>query len=129
MKKIIYTLVLAVFAWLTYMNLFSLALKILTAGILVKLIMSVIALILSFIVQKLMLVTAGSLILKDKIEELADTGTIYSQTTKLILILFIFFCLYRIENSYLLWLYASTVVLDNFAIYIWVEFVNKMNNT
>lgn len=128
MKKIIYTLVLAVFAWLTYMNLFPLALKVLTVGILVKTLMAVVALILSFIVQKLMLATAGSLILKDKIEELADMGTIYIVTTKLLLNLFIFFCLYKIANNYLLWIFASTVVLDNFTTYIWVAFVDKMNN-
>lgn len=127
MKRIIYTLALAIFAWLTYMNLFPFALKVLNVGILVKLFMSVIALILSFIVQKLMLATAGSLILKDKVEELADIGTIYVRITKLILNLFIFFCLYKIANNYLLWIYASTVILDNFAIYIWIEFVNKMN--
>ena len=126
MKKIIFTLTIAIFAWLTYMNIFPWSLKILTASILIKLLMTILALILSFIVQKLMTATAGSLILKDKIEELADIGTVYIQTTRLILILFIFFCLFRLENIFLIWIYASTVVLDNFAIYIWVAFVEKI---
>ncbi len=127
MKKIIYTLVLAIFAWLTYMNIFAFAIKILTAGIFIKLLMTILALILSFIVQKIMTATVGSLILKDQLEELANIGSIYTQTTRLILILFILFCLYRLENTFLLWIYASTVVLDNFAIYIWVAFVEKIN--
>ncbi len=128
MKKVIYTLFLAIFAWLTYMNIFTWAAKVLTVGILVKLATTVLALILSFIVQQLMIKTAGSLILKDQIEEIANMDSIYVKTTKTLLILFIMFCLFKNNNNFLLWIFSSTVILDNFTIYVWLLFVDKMNN-
>ena len=128
MRRVIFTFILAVFAWLSYINIFGWATKILTAFILVKLLMGLLALILSFIVQKLLTNTAGSLLLKDKIEELGNLGSIYTQTTKTLLMLFIFYCLYKCQNTTLLWIYASSAIIDNFISYFWISFIDKMNN-
>ena len=129
MKRIFFTLFIAFFAWLTFINIFDWANRVLTALIFAKLIMTVLALFLTIVVQKLLLATAGSLILKDKIEELGDTGGIYLQTTKTFLNLFILFCLFRCQNDLLLWVYASTALLDNFVIYGWKTFIENMNKS
>lgn len=127
MKKIIFTFLLAILSWLTYMNIFSWGIKILNAAILVKLLSSVLALVLSFIVQQLMIKTAGSMIMKDSVEEIADVGSAYMQTTKTVLILFIIYCLFKMESYTLLWIYASTAVLDNYIYSMWQIFLEKMN--
>ena len=128
MKRIIFTFLLAFLAWLSYINIFDWAAKVLTVCILVKLIMALLALFLSCLVQNLMVRTAGSIILKDKIEELGDIGSVYTQTTKMLLILFIFYCLYKCQNTTLLWIYASSTILDNFISCYWKLFIDKMNN-
>lgn len=128
MKRVIFTFILAVFAWLTYINIFNWTIKVLTACVLIKLLMGLLAIILSFATQKLLTNTPGSLLLKDKFEELADLGSIYTQTTKLLLILFIFYCLYKCQNITLLWCYASSTIIDNFISFYWVSFIDKINN-
>lgn len=129
MTRIIYTIVIAVLAWLTYMNIFPWAGKALTIFILVKLFMALLALLLSFIVQQMILKTEGSLILKDTIEKIADLGSLYAQTTKILLVLFVAYCLYKSGNCMLLWIYASAMLLDNYINYIWIFFVEKMNKS
>ena len=127
MTRIIYTILIAVLAWLTYMNIFPWTLKALTVCILVKLIMALLALILSFIVQNLLIKTTGSLMLKDTIEKIADLGSIHIQTTKILLVLFVAYCLYKSDNCMLLWIYASTMLIDNYINFMWIFFVEKMN--
>lgn len=129
MKRVIFSLILAFLAWLSYLNIFNWAIKVLTVCILVKLIIVLLALCLSFIVQKLLTNTAGSIILKDKIEELGNLGSAYTQTTKMLLILFTFYCLYRCQNTALLWIYASSAIIDNFISYFWRLYIDKMNST
>jgi len=128
MKRVILTSILAILAWLSYINIFSWSAKILTIAILVKLFMSVLALVLSGIVQVLIIKTASGILLKDKIEELGDIGSVFTQTTKMLLILFIFYCLYKCQNINLLWIYASSILIDNFISYYWIYFNNKINN-
>lgn len=126
MKKIIFTIILAILAWLSYLNVSTWAIKFLTVGILLKLFMALLTLVLSFVVQKLITETSGSILLKDKIEELGKMASIQEKTTKTLLILFIFYCLFKCENILLLLIYASSVVLDNFLSYFWITFVNKI---
>jgi len=126
MKKIIFTIILAILAWLSYLKVSAWAIKFLTVGILLKLFMALLTLVLSFAVQKLITETSGSILLKDKIEELGKMASIQEKTTKTLLILFIFYCLFKCENIILLLIYASSVVLDNFLSYFWITFVNKM---
>ncbi|MBR1942243.1 hypothetical protein IJ843_00740 [bacterium] len=126
MKKIIFTIILAILAWLSYLNVSTWVIKFLTVGILLKLFMALLTLVLSFVVQKLITETSGSILLKDKIEELGKMASIQEKTTKTLLILFIFYCLFKCENILLLLIYASSVVLDNFLSYFWITFVNKI---
>ncbi len=127
MKRIIFTSIIAVFAWLTYINIFDWTLKVLTACVIAKLAVVVLSLFLTIIVQNLMKHTTGSLILKDQIEELGNIGTVYVHTTKTLLTLFILFCLFKCQNTMLLWLYASATILDNFVMYSWKTFIENMD--
>ena len=127
MRRIIFTSILAILSWLSYLNISELTIKILTACILVKLFMTLLTFVLSFAVQKLMLMTTGSILFKDKLEEIADTGPFYIQVTKMLLTLFILFCLFKSQNILLLWIFASTSIVDNFLLFFWISFVSEIN--
>ncbi len=126
MKRVIFTVIVSILAWLSYLNIHPFILKMLTACIYVKLFTTLLAIVLSFIVQKLITNNTGSILVKDNIEELANCGSIYTKTTKTLLILFIFFCLFRCGNIILLWIYASSQILDEFLYFYWDTFVEKI---
>lgn len=128
MKNVIFSVIIAILAWLAYMNVFSWAAKILTVIIFVELLLSLLSIILSFIAQKLIINSPSSIILKDTLKELAQINSTYVQVTKTLLILFILYCLFKSNNILLLWVYASIIVLNDFTKHFWIAFNDKVNN-